>query len=382
MHLNPFLFLLVPGYVIFPSPYYLLIIQTLALALGAWPLYLLANHVLQNKKPALAVSIAYLLYPALHWVNWYDFHPIAFLTPLFLAAFYFAEIKNWKWFAVFALLAASVQEDAVLAVAFLGIYLILRKEYKMGIATFLLSILYFLISVKFIMPYFGGGLLRLDRYDPAVFYSPALLLKTAFSYPKLIYMLNLLWPVAFLPLLAPAAWLLLAPGLAQNLLTRYSPQFSGNYQYDSVLIGAIFIATVFGLRKANKNKKVIGLLVVASALAFLVRSPVGFLNFPTEFFKENPHRDAMRNMLSHVPAGASVAANTNLVPHLADRERVYMLGAERAEPDVVLIDGADYFGFKTPEDFQKYAASYAASGLYEARILDDRYYILILIKTK
>src|SRR3989344_3065214 len=34
VHMSPFLILLVPGYALFPTPYYLLIIQTVALALG------------------------------------------------------------------------------------------------------------------------------------------------------------------------------------------------------------------------------------------------------------------------------------------------------------------------------------------------------------
>src|SRR3989338_2492310 len=44
VHMSPILYLLAPGYLVFPSPYFLLILQTIALALGAWPLYLLAKR--------------------------------------------------------------------------------------------------------------------------------------------------------------------------------------------------------------------------------------------------------------------------------------------------------------------------------------------------
>src|SRR5207253_752685 len=42
-HFSPVFLLFVPLYLVFPHPETLLVIQTLALALGAWPVYLLAR---------------------------------------------------------------------------------------------------------------------------------------------------------------------------------------------------------------------------------------------------------------------------------------------------------------------------------------------------
>ena len=97
LQMSPWLFALVPGYAVFPTPYFLLIAQTLALALGAWPLYLLAQKVIGRKPLSLLLVFLYLLYPSLHWSNFYDFHEITFFIPLFLAAFYFAETRRWGW---------------------------------------------------------------------------------------------------------------------------------------------------------------------------------------------------------------------------------------------------------------------------------------------
>ena len=391
VHMSPFLFLLAPGFVLFPSAYYLLTIQTMALGLGAWPLYLLANKIL-NSKTALAVTAAYLLYPALHWVNWFDFHPIAFLAPFFIAAFYFYEEKKYWWMALFLMLAASTQEDAVLVVLFFGLYLLFfRKEKKLSVWIILLSAVYFLISIKIVMPYLGGGLLRLDRYNLGVFTNPLLFLKTALTGQKLIYLFWLFLPVAFLPFFAWQELILLIPGLAQNLLTNYAPQFSGAYQYDSVLIGGIFIATIYGASKLSKLSKlselsltrltsltrlISYLLLTAAIIAFLIRSPISPLNFPTELFHKNPRAEAFREITKIIPENASVAAHTNLVPHLATRERIYMLGYEPFMTDYVVADGADYFGFGTPEIFQNHIQRYADTGKYEVKIIDERYYIL------
>ena len=405
VHMSPFLFLLAPGFALFPSAYYLLLLQTVALALGAWPLYLLAKRILQNQNLALTITAAYLLYPALHWVNWFDFHPIAFLVPFFLTAFYFYEAGKFGWMWAFLALSASTQEDAILVVAFFGIYLIFKKEWKIGIAVILLSIFYFLVSTQLIMPRFGGGLLRLDRYAQLggsfseifknVFLEPSLFIKTIFMWPKLTYLFWLFLPVAFLPFLAWREMILLIPGLAQNLLTLYPNQFSGTFQYDSALIAGIFIATVYGLKKANDlfvflaaakqpsglpagktHKKVICVLLSAALLAFLIRSPISPFNFPTELFQKNPRAEAFREITKIIPKNASVAAHTNLVPHLATRERIYMLGLEPFMTDYVIADGADYFGFGTPEIFQNHIQRYADSGKYNAQIIDSRYYLL------
>src|SRR3989344_9055182 len=65
IHMSPFLFLLVPGFLLFPSPYYLLIIQTIILAAGAIPAYLLAHRLLRSTRWGLFFAALYLLYPPL-----------------------------------------------------------------------------------------------------------------------------------------------------------------------------------------------------------------------------------------------------------------------------------------------------------------------------
>jgi len=411
VHMSPFLFLLVPGFVLVPSPYYLLAVQTLAIALGAWPLYLLALRILRNKNLALLIAGAYLLYPPLHAIARFDFHPIAFLPPLLLAAFYFIEIEKWKWAILFLTLAAFTQEDAILVVMFVGIYLLLRKgeprtmaspslvrgkwlskERKIGFAVFVLSLLWFFISVNVIMPALGGGLLRLDRYTNLgatpleiltnIIRHQGLLYETVFTSSKISYLFWLFMPVSFLPLLSWRTLILLIPGLLQNLLTSYEPQFSSSYQYDASLVAGIFVGSIYGLATLQKISHLrwqgflkwgfVGLILAV----FVIRSPAGPQHFPTSLFKENPHRQAFRILTNIIPPEVSVAANTNLVPHLAKREHIHLLGAEPSPVDVVLIDGADLFGFSSASELQAYLDGYLKSGSYEVRRLGNRYFIV------
>lgn len=393
VHWTPWLFVLIPGYFLFSTPYYLLIIQTIALAAGAFPLYFLALRVLQKKNLALLIAAGYLLYPSLHWVNTFDFHEVSFLIPLLLTAFYFLESERWWWAGLFLTLSASVREDAIPVILFVGLYFLARKKWKVGLITMALAFIYLVLVLKIFMPSLAGGeLLRFDRYynlgaTPGeaiknVLTNPTLVAKTIFTLPKIKYLLVLFLPVAFLPFFSGFAFLLLIPGLAENLLTYFPLQFSGTYQYDSLLIPGIFIATIYGLKKIiekwpSKEKLVKWVLIAAMAIGFVIRSPISPVTFPIELFKFNPTWEAYRKLVGMVPDNASVAAPTNLIPHLSNREHAYMLGKEKILPDIVIIDGADSFGFETIADFQKYANNYVNSGKYNVTILDDRYAVMI-----
>ena len=417
VHISPFLLLLVPGYAIFQSPYYLLLIQTIALGLGALPLYFLALNILQRKNFALLISAGYLLYPSLHWVNLFDFHEISFFVPLFLAAFYYAHKEKWLWAGMFLALSASVKEDAIFAVLFAGIFLFLfpsllsareimsKKVPKnarnrifwtrtriIGASVILASALYFFLATKVIMPAFGGGLLRLDRYAELggsvseiaknIFLHPLFIFKIAFTAQKLSYLFWIFFPIGFLPFLAPSTLFLIFPGLLENLLTAFSSQFSGMYQYDAILIAGMFVGVIYGIKYAMsqrqvKEKWIYWALLGVFLIGFFFRSPISPFSFPFSLLARDERREAFRTMERLVPKHASVAAHTNLIPHMSQRPHIYMLGREPAPADAVLIDGADYFGFRTPEEFQKYADSYALSGEYNIQTFNERYFVFL-----
>lgn len=399
VHMSPWLFLLVPGYALFESPYYLLIMQTIAIALGALPLYLLAEHLLKKKNLALIIAAGYLLYPALHWINTFDFHAVSFFVPLLLASFYFLEKERFWLMTLFLIGAASTREDAVIVVLFFGVFALLRSrkqptastEKKISIAIILMAALYFLLSVKILMPALGGGLLRLDRYAELgktmseilknIVFNPMLLIKTVFTIPKTAYFLWLFIPVAFLPFLSWRIFIVLIPGLLENLLTTFPLQFSGLYQYDSVLIPGIFAGTVYGIKKLlewkpSTEKVVAWGLIGTAILGFAMRSPINPVFFPMELFISNPKREAFRELVRIVPDNVSVAAHTNLIPHLAHREHAYMLGTEPFPTDMILIDTKDPFGFESTQQFETYINTYVNSGAYTIDFRGERYLVL------
>ncbi len=93
IHFSPILFILIPFYALYPKPETLLVLQTTILAAGAIPLYLISREILKNRI-SIVPPLIYLLYPALHGGNWFDFHPQAFIPLLVFSLFYFYLKKH------------------------------------------------------------------------------------------------------------------------------------------------------------------------------------------------------------------------------------------------------------------------------------------------
>ena len=122
VHVAFILLIITPFYALLPCPQTLLVMQSVVLAFGAVPVYFLSKYKLQSKNIGLIFSSIYLLSPLVQGINWYDFHPEAFIILPILCAFYFAE-KNRPFFyfvsIIFVLLA---MDKAAILIVFFGFY--------------------------------------------------------------------------------------------------------------------------------------------------------------------------------------------------------------------------------------------------------------------
>jgi uncharacterized membrane protein len=145
-HVEPIFILISPIFWIWDDVRALLLLQVVAVAIGAFPLYALAleklNQLLspadrsriwlrdpveQLTRPlALALAVAYLLAPQLQAAVLTEFHAIPLAVPLILWAFWAVEFHRWGQFAVAALLVTSVKEEAALLGAGLGVWALWR----------------------------------------------------------------------------------------------------------------------------------------------------------------------------------------------------------------------------------------------------------------
>jgi uncharacterized membrane protein len=352
-------------YFIYPHPESLLLLQTLALALGAVPAYLLARDILAQPWLGVVFAAAYLLFPSLEAMNLYEFHPVSLATPLLLFAFLFAQRRQYRLFVVSCLAAMGTKEEIGLVVALFGLYVaVVNRDRRVGLgmaavgavwslaAVFVVERHYRLPGTKTYMQaryaYLGHGLHGLLH---TVFRDPGAFGRVLSIWPKLWYLLGLLAPLGFLALLAPAVLLLGAPTLVLNLFSQDFHMYSGLGDNSAELISIILIAAIFGARlvlqilcywvKPRTAAMSIGAYILFAALVgqhFEGYTPLGELfQSPTI----GSHQHLADRFVAMVPAAAPVATQDQLDPHLSSRRYLYLFQDTGRQPPPPMVP-ADY----------------------------------------
>ena len=374
---TPYIYLfLVPAYVAWNNINTLLILQSTALAIGAVGIYLIAKHVLvdartgRKKSPPDAVqrfapvvfAWAYLMYPALNYLNQDLLFSESFEVPLLIFAFYFAIKGMFRLFATSSILAMLCKEDAAISVFALAAYVYWKLDKRYGAAVAVTAVAWFAFNMGVLLPYFNGfgyfrhlygyGVLgRLGR-GPAdalanVANNPGILTDIVLTGDNGRYFADLFSPVLFTPLLALDVAAIALPVLATNMISGYYYTHFIKYHYTAALIPFVIIATIYGCRRASGvmvtvlKKPRIGFTLLAPLLAALIASTVysnyaggGDFNlvrngknvlYALENMGEmNSHIKVMEEAVSQVPADASVSASYDFLTHLSHRDNVYM----------------------------------------------------------
>jgi uncharacterized membrane protein len=265
-HFQPVMLALMPLYLLLPSPELLLWIQVIGLAAGAIPLYRLAERRLNSTGLALAVSAAYLLYPAVGFINRFDFHPETLAIPTLIAAFDALDRDDARAASLWLLVPLLSKENLGFSIAAFGLYAALqeralpRRRVRFGLAWAAVGVAVSSITMFWLIP-----TLRQGPSDTVARYgwlgeTPGQMAWTLVSRPgyvwrtlaepnRALYLLQLLLPIGFLALLGLPELLLAAPGLAINLLAQHHCQSAIYCQYTVPIVPFVFVATVMGLQR-------------------------------------------------------------------------------------------------------------------------------------
>ena len=333
-------FLFVPFYWLGAGPHFLYLVETLWLAVGAVPIWLLARDRLENPWTALPLVAAYLLYPSLEWINWWHFHPDALaITPL-LFAYWLATRRRWTWFAIAAGLAVFCKEDAALSVLMLGLLVAWKMQRRPGIVTAALAAGWFLVATRVIIPaangvgtfyesYFAGFGNGSSEIAYNVVRHPSRVMAVATERGRISYYRELLAPVALLPLGSLPVLLIAGPQLLINVISAFGYTHSIRYHYSSLLVVGVMLATVESAARygwTQGGRRFLVGLVAATALATNVAwspSPLSVEYHSGIWAQSSPRHHAMSDALALVPSGANVTAIYYLVPHLTHRKIIY-----------------------------------------------------------
>jgi uncharacterized membrane protein len=342
-HVDPILVLFAPLWWLWPSPNLLLVVQAVAVALGAVPVFWLACKHLASRRAGLGFALAYLLYPATGWLTLNEFHPVALAAPLLLFAFWYLDEDRLLPFALFALAAATCKEEIPLVIAGFGVwYAIAHRRPFAGTAIALAGAAWGAVAIAIVIPHFNAGAESdfYGRYSEVggsaagivktTVEHPLRILEAAFSSRDLHYLLELVAPLAGLCLLAPLVLVAALPELALNLLSSTTTQTSIHFHYTAGLIAPLLIAAVLGAKRVGRWAVPLATVVVLAALVGNYRlGPIpgwrhvpGGQQYQATAARVTAHDRIAERALELIPKGAVVSASNTLGGHLSARRRV------------------------------------------------------------
>lgn len=282
VHFSPFFYLLLPGYLLFPSPVYLCVTQALFVGAGAFAVYGIAKELGFSAKVTALLSALYLLFPSVPFGLYYDFHENKFLTVCLLFTLYFLLKRRFVPFYVCALLVCSIKEDAAIYLVAVALFMLFHEKLiGHGTVTLLLSLGYFVFALTMIQVCGATESMEFGyRYSDFVLngtVSFGTILQTAlfnfgktvslmFTAEKVTFLLWMFLPVLFTPFVnrRVSVFLLFVPMLFVNLMSSWPYQHDVEFQYTYGVAAMVLFAAMLALRTLSPKTR--GAVLLASVM--------------------------------------------------------------------------------------------------------------------
>ena len=362
-HVNLILFLPAILFWIHAGPETLLILQALVVGSAAIPLFGLSRRLLGSTGVGVAFAAVFLLHPGIHAANFFDFHAVLLAAAFLVWAFYLAEVRSRAGFWLALVLALSCQENVAIVVALMGVWLLVKGRRRTGVLVLLAGAAWFAVCFFWILPAFnpGTGSNHFSRYQhlgqtwsdvlrkrlPAPDDVPSPAGRSAGP------LLRHRCPCTDRVSRAPAPEILLVAGseLAFSVLSSFWPQRTIDYQYAAIVVAVATVAAIHGAARLKRSvaarggpARFVGPVAAATAvclsIAYQARS-YGNLRPLSAAFREQirltPHSRLGDRFLAQIPEDAPVSAQSDIVPHLSGRRRIYLFPDVR-DADFVLLD--------------------------------------------
>ncbi len=278
------------------------VVQAFAIAIAIVPLWRLAREEARLRVGAASVVIAaYVLAPTLHRANLAAFHPEAIALPLLLWAYLLARRSHWKRYAVLVALVLACGASLGVTVAGLGLVLFLTGQRRPGWITGAVGLGWSLVAVIFAGPTLPDTSLTpagefVARATGPLAVIPELLAHPIsrggelLSEPAVFFLVLVLAPLLFLPMVAPRKLSGALPCLALAMITDAAVQdaaqrgvinLSPAGAHIAPALAFVFIALVFALERigtpsvtrVNVDRRVLFALLAGAALFFVTEAP-------------------------------------------------------------------------------------------------------------
>lgn len=364
-HFHPIIAVLAPFYWLWDNADVLLIAQALLTAASIPIVYRFTRR---RAGEAMSVLVA-----AAYGIGWpiqalidFDFHEIAFATPLMALTIDALDRRDDRRLALWCALLLLVREDMGIVVALVGVLRLLQRRPNRRLILGLIfgGIATYLLTTSVIIPHFAAGhgfsygdqfgslgpsvpsalvnIITKPWHAIAVFFSPAEKART---------LAFLLVPLALLPLRSPYA-LLALPLLAERFFNSRGNLWGATFHYNALPWLILVMAMVDGAQRAGlfadgtrarRLRTGLASLLVATPLALPF---VGSLDhvLPVTQLREgksilsNPWLTSAKAVVAFLPRDVCVAVDNHLAPHLTTRDWTTVPQTNTYEPDFFALD--------------------------------------------
>ena len=342
-HVQPILLLLALPYALVPRPETLLVVMSVAVGLGAIPVFRLAKRRLHTEGWALAFAVGYLLLPVVETNSGWDVHGMSFVPPLLLASLDAAEQgkRGWWWF--WALLAMGCREDMPFLVGWAMFWMAPKAQRRNATLMLGWGTLWSILNFLVIIPSFGNEgspyLVRFLPYGTPLTRQGVTNLLGQWQFWQvevtklLLYGLRLGFPFLFLCFLNWPALLAMAPTFILNGLNWFEPViFPNRFHYAAPLVpwaligaleGFLFLEDRLKKWKPSVNwRNVVGEALMVSMVAAHLVNGYTPLNHNFVWPRQTTRDAQLIAALEHISSQVTVSASPHLAAHLARRPNI------------------------------------------------------------
>ena len=410
IHFEPILIPMSLIYAVDANVRILLVLQAAGVALGAIPVYLFARLKLRHPAWGVLFAALYLMYLPLINATIDDFHPETMAAGLLCWALYFLFTRRDRALIIACVVLLMCKETLTLDVMAMGIFaLVVQRRPRLGASLIVMGALTLGLALSLMRIYSPLGHSPVTgRFDTLKHAPIATLLAIARDRARYVYLVKLLAPVGFLPLLSPWVAFMAIPAIGVNVLANDPLMYSGLYQYNTDIGPILVMSSVSAVAwllpvvarfaaRVSAWEQGLGLphgierFLKPQWLLPVVMIPVLVvgLNGPAvRIYRDftiraawpvvTPHIALGERLLKMIPPDASVSAQSTLVPHLSERVNISQFPSGAMTDQYVALDVTTgvFYPYTTPQDYVAEVRGLLASCQFGIVAAEDGYLVL------
>ncbi len=329
-------------------------VQAAAIGLAVIPLWRLAREDADLRVGAtVAVCTAMVLAPALQRTNLTAFHPEAIALPALLWAYRAARRDHLVRYAALIALVLCCRADLGLTVAALGLVLASKGRRLQGLVTAAVGTAWVSMAILVLDPQlpdrsltpageFVARAVSPLAALPRLLGHPVTEVRELLSEPSVLFLVVVLAPLLFLPLMAPRMLAVALPGLALAMIADRAVQraaqrgvldLSPVAAHVAPSLSFVFVAAVYALERIgtrsvtriNVDRRVLLALLAGASLFFVTEAPTSPYRTPWAWGSRDAVDGARRLAVADIDDADAVAVSPRVTALVAARAHLVEL---------------------------------------------------------